>query len=203
MNVMDILLATSNPHKLGEVKAILEPLGFTVIGLDSFNESFPEPVEDADTFMGNAQLKALGYAKMTNVRCLADDSGLVVDALDGRPGVHSARFASIGNTRDERDSANNNLLLKKLEQVPDEGRTARFVCAMCLAEPDGTIVAQSEGTFEGVIAREPTGTNGFGYDPLFYVPDAGMTSAELTSEEKHSRSHRGNALRLIAKHLSQ
>ena len=200
---MDILLATSNPHKLGEVKAILEPLGFTVIGLDAFDETYAEPIEDADTFMGNAEIKAIGYAKMTNVRCLADDSGLVVDALDGRPGVHSARFAGTGNSRDERDAANNELLLKELELIPDEDRAARFVCAMCLADPDGTIVAQSEGTFEGVIAREPLGTNGFGYDPLFYVPDAGVTSAEMSSEQKHSRSHRGNALRSIANHLSQ
>ncbi|MBI69827.1 MAG: non-canonical purine NTP pyrophosphatase, RdgB/HAM1 family [Phycisphaerae bacterium] len=200
---MDILLATSNPHKLIEVKAILEPLGFTVIGLDAFEDTYAEPVEDADTFMGNAELKAKGYAKMTNVRCLADDSGLVVDAIDGRPGIHSARFAGVGETRDERDEANNQLLLTELAGVPDQDRTARFVCAMCLAEPNGTIVAQSEGTFEGVIAREPSGANGFGYDPLFYVPDAGVTSAEMSSEEKHSRSHRGNALRSIAKHLSQ
>ena len=200
---MDILLATSNPHKLVEVKAILRPLGFSIIGLDAFDKKFEEPVEDADTFMGNAELKARGYAQMTNVRCLADDSGLVVDALNGRPGVQSARFAGVGDSRDERDLANNQLLLKELEEVPDEERAARFVCAMCLAEPGGTIIASSEGTFEGVIARESSGANGFGYDPLFYVPDAGLTSAEMTSEEKHRQSHRGNALRLIVKHLSQ
>ncbi len=200
---MEILLATSNPHKLVEVKAILRPLGFSIIGLDAFDKKFEEPVEDAETFMGNAELKAKGYAQMTNVRCLADDSGLVVDALNGRPGVQSARFAGVGDSRDERDLANNRLLLKELEEVPDEERTARFVCAMCLADPGGAIVASSEGTFEGVIAREPSGANGFGYDPLFYVPEAGFTSAEMTSEEKHRQSHRGNALRLIAKHLSQ
>lgn len=200
---MDILLATSNPHKLVEVKAILEPLGFTVIGLDAIGETFAEPVEDADTFMGNAELKAMGYAKMTNVRCLADDSGLVVDALGGRPGVHSARFAGVGETREERDAANNELLLQELALVSDEDRTARFVCAMCLAEPDGKIIAHAEGTFEGIIAQSPSGSNGFGYDPLFYVPDSLKTSAEMSSEEKHKRSHRGQALRLIAENLAQ
>ncbi len=200
---MEILLATSNPHKLIEVRAILEPLGFTVIGLDAFDTEFEEPVEDADTFMGNAELKARGYARMTQVRCLADDSGLVVDALEGKPGVHSARFAGVGNTREARDEANNTLLLEKLEGVSAEKRTARFICAMCLAEPNGGIVAQSEGAFEGVIAHAPSGTNGFGYDPLFYVPDAGKTSAEMSSDEKHSRSHRGHALRIIASKIAQ
>ena len=125
-----ILLATSNDHKLQEVREILEPLGVLVDGLDSLDTTYTEPVEDADTFEGNAKLKAVGYAKATGIRCMADDSGLSVDALNGKPGVYSARFAGVGETRDERDKANNDLLLEMLVEVPANKRTARFVCAV-------------------------------------------------------------------------
>jgi XTP/dITP diphosphohydrolase len=194
---MQLLLATSNHHKLDEVRAILEPLGVEVLGLDALPESYDEPAEDADTFEGNARLKAMGYAQVTGKRCMADDSGLSVDALGGKPGIFSARFAGIGATRDERDTANNELLLQQLRDVPTEKRTARFVCAICVADPDGTIIGESTGTFEGVIGTEPRGSNGFGYDPLLFVPDANKTSAEMTPEEKNSRSHRGEAVRNI------
>ena len=198
---MDIVLATTNPHKLEEAIATLHPLGLRVIGLNDFDKSFEEPVEDAETFAGNAAIKAIGYAKMLGTRCLADDSGLVVDALGGRPGVHSARFAGIGATREQRDDANNKLLLKELQKVSIDQRTARFVCSMCVAEPDGNILARSEGFFEGLIINKEMGKNGFGYDPLFFIPDLGVTSAEIDIHEKQKRSHRGQALRLIAKHL--
>ena len=194
---MQLLLATSNHHKLDEVRAIVEPLGVEVLGLDSLQQTFDEPIEDADTFEGNAKLKAVGYARTTGMRCMADDSGLVVDALDGRPGVYSARFAGIGETRTERDDANNKLLLQQLQDIPTDQRTARFVCAICVADPDGTIVGKSTGTFEGVIGTEPRGDNGFGYDPLLFVPDANKTSAEMTPEEKNNRSHRSEAVRTI------
>ena len=194
---MQLLLATSNHHKLDEVRAIVEPLGVEVLGLDSLQQTFDEPIEDADTFEGNAKLKAVGYARTTGMRCMADDSGLVVDALDGRPGVYSARFAGIGETRTERDDANNKLLLQQLQDIPTDQRTARFVCAICVADPDGTIVGESTGTFEGVIGTEPRGDNGFGYDPLLFVPDANKTSAEMTPEEKNNRSHRSEAVRTI------
>ena len=194
---MQLLLATSNHHKLDEVRAILEPLGVEVLGLDALPESYDEPAEDADTFEGNARLKAMGYAQVTGKRCMADDSGLSVDALGGKPGIFSARFAGIGATRDERDTANNELLLQQLRDVPTEKRTARFVCAICVADPDGTIIGESTGTFEGVIGTEPRGSNGFGYDPLLFVPDANKTSAEMTPEEKNSRSHRGKAVHNI------
>ena len=199
---MEILLATSNAHKLREVQEILSPLGITVVGLDSLHSTFNEPIEDADTFEENARIKACGYAAATSLRCLADDSGLVVDALQGQPGVRSARFAGVGETRDERDAANNALLLEKMQPVPADERTARFICAMCIADPDGTIVAESVGTFEGVITSLPSGTSGFGYDPLLFVPEMNKTSAELSSEEKNARSHRGHALRAIAKHFA-
>jgi XTP/dITP diphosphohydrolase len=197
-----ILLATSNNHKLQEVREILEPLGVPVDGLDSLDTTYTEPIEDADTFEGNAKLKAVGYAKATGIRCMADDSGLSVDALNGKPGVYSARFAGVGETRDERDKANNDLLLEMLVEVPANKRTARFVCAICVADPDGTILAESTGTFEGVIGFTPVGENGFGYDPLLFVPIANKTSAQMSPDEKNAQSHRGDAVRKITSLLS-
>ncbi len=192
---MQLLLATSNQHKLTEVKTILGPLGVEVIGLDTLEKKCEEPVEDADTFEGNARLKAIGYAKATGKRCMADDSGLVVDALGGKPGVRSARFAGVGRTREERDEANNALLLSQLQGVPEDSRTARFVCAICVADSNGTILGESTGFFEGLIATHPAGTNGFGYDPLLFVPSINKTSAQMTLDEKNKLSHRGEAVR--------
>ena len=200
---MNLLFATSNQHKLDEAREILGPLGIEVVGLDSLSNTFEEPVENADTFEGNARLKAIGYAQATGKRCMADDSGLVVDALNGEPGVRSARFAGVGNTRLERDAANNALLLERLQTVPRDKRSARFVCAICVADPDGTIVGESKGTFEGIIGSEPVGTNGFGYDPLLFVSGVNKSSAQMTSEEKNSKSHRGEAVRKIIKCFQQ
>ncbi|MBC8310400.1 MAG: RdgB/HAM1 family non-canonical purine NTP pyrophosphatase [Planctomycetes bacterium] len=200
---MNLLFATSNQHKLDEAREILGPLGIEVVGLDSLSNTFEEPVENADTFEGNARLKAIGYAQATGKRCMADDSGLVVDALNGEPGVRSARFAGVGNTRLERDAANNALLLERLQTVPRDRRSARFVCAICVADPDGTIVGESKGTFEGIIGSEPVGTNGFGYDPLLFVSGVNKSSAQMTSEEKNSKSHRGEAVRKIIKCFQQ
>ncbi len=198
---MRILFATSNPHKIDEVRAIFAPLGIEVVGLDSISQQPPEPVEDGATFEANARIKAIAYAKATGQRCLADDSGLEVDALGGRPGVHSARYAGIGATRAERDAANNAKLLKELTNVPDEHRAARFVCAMCLADPSGKVLAEARGEFPGFLAREPRGSNGFGYDPLLYLADLQCSSAQLSSDDKNARSHRGAAARLIAQLL--
>lgn len=208
-----IVLASSNEKKLGEVREILEPAGIRVRSLaeaaaDAGVALPPEPVEDAPDFIGNARIKARAYAQALGVECLADDSGLVVDALDGAPGVHSARYAGVNGERAVRDGANNELLLRNLEGVDPAGRTARFVCAMCLARPSGTIVAEAEGVFEGRIASAPRGGGGFGYDPLVELPDlAGTplgpadgtppTVAELPTDEKHARSHRGKALRAL------
>jgi XTP/dITP diphosphohydrolase len=194
---MNILLATSNSHKLEEVQAILGLQGIQVVGLNETERLLDEPVEDADTFAGNAKIKAVGYAKCTGKRCMADDSGLVVDALSGEPGIYSARYAGVGTTRKERDAANNMLLLENLSKTLEKESAARFICALCVADPDGTIVAESEGAFEGVITTTPRGVNGFGYDPLLFLPDVGMTSAELSEEAKNARSHRSVALRKI------
>jgi XTP/dITP diphosphohydrolase len=171
-----LVVATSNPHKLEEIDAVLAPtlreLGISLKSLADVTtatgapaSSLPEPVEDADTFADNAAIKATTYARALNLHCLADDSGLEVDALDGAPGVHSARYAGTGTTRDERDSANNAKLLDALKDIPDAQRAARFVCALCLSSPTGDIIATARGTFEGTITHAPRGTHGFGYDP--------------------------------------
>lgn len=195
---MQLLFATSNPHKIEEVAAILAPLEMDVIGLDALARPPEEPIEDGETFQANARIKAIHYARAAGRFCLADDSGLEVDALDGAPGVISARYAGIGETRSEQTAANNARLLRELEGVPRERRAARFVCAMCLADGQGRILAESRGTFDGVIAAEPRGSSGFGYDPLLYLPELGRTVAELGAEEKNSRSHRGEAARRMA-----
>jgi XTP/dITP diphosphohydrolase len=196
-----ILFATTNPYKVKELSSVLSPLGYDVRPLDSLPEVPPEPVEDEETFAGNARLKAVAYAAATGLACLAEDSGLEVDALGGGPGVHSARYAGTSGTREERDRANNEKLLRALAGVPPEKRTARFVCAMCLATPDGRILVETSGTYDGIIADAPRGGGGFGYDPLLYLPDVGRTSAELSAEEKNRRSHRSQAARLLFNEL--
>jgi XTP/dITP diphosphohydrolase len=195
---MRLLFASSNPHKVDEVRAILEPLDFDLIGLDQSSHVPHEPIEDGETFQANARIKAIFYAKQTGELCLADDSGLEVDALGGAPGVHSARYSGVGDTRTERDAANNAKLLAALKDVTQEHRTARFVCAMCLASPSGKVLHDTRGTFPGLITDCPAGTNGFGYDPLLYLPDARCTSAQLDPMQKNARSHRGQAARAMA-----
>lgn len=205
----ELLFATSNPHKIKEVAAVLAPLGIDVVGLDSLDKQSPEPVEDGETFEANASIKAVAYAGATGRTCLADDSGLKVDALGGAPGVISARYASddVGEDafaampRSARDEMNNAKLLRELADVPASERSARFVCAMCLADPDGNVLAETRGTISGVIVDAPRGSNGFGYDPLLELPDCGLTSAELSPSEKNARSHRGDAARQMAARL--
>lgn len=158
-------------------------------------EGFPNlsvPIEDQETFEANARLKALHYAGLTDCLTLADDSGLEVDALGGAPGVHSARYA--GPQCD--DAANNAKLVAALSGIESQRRTARFRCAMALARGD-QILAGADGKIDGVIVDQPRGSNGFGYDPHFYVPDQGMTAAEMPVELKNRISHRGRALRAI------
>ena len=198
-----ILFATGNPHKLVEVSAVFKPLGINVVGLDSLPVLPPEPEEDQDTFEGNARLKAQAYAAAAGTACLADDSGLEVDALSGEPGVRSARWAGVDGTREERDAANNRLLIQRIAKVPEDQRQARFVCALCLVNADGTVLAETRGEFAGVIVEEPRGGNGFGYDPHLYLPGESRTSAELSPEEKNSRSHRGAATREMARLLTE
>lgn len=187
-----------------EVGAILDPMQVQVIDLAAAADGRPlprEPEEDADSFSGNAAIKALCYARWSGMTCLADDSGLVVDALDGAPGIFSARYAGTGGSRTDRDMENNRRLLRELDGVPGPERTARFVCAMCLARPDGMIIAETRGTFEGRITLEPHGDNGFGYDPLLWLDDAGCTSADLDPGEKNARSHRAEAARAMVDRL--
>ena len=186
-----ILIATKNAGKLREVREILEELSVRLVSLGDC-AGLPEPVENAPTFQGNAELKALHYARLSGCWALADDSGLEVDAIGGRPGVRSARYA--GPTRD--DDANNAKLLRALQHVPPSRRTARFRCVVALADTGG-VLATASGTLEGVIVDEPRGANGFGYDPHFLVPAVGMTTAEMPPQQKNRISHRGQALRAI------
>ena len=190
-----ILVATTNPGKLAELSAML---GADVVfkNLADFPE-IPQIVEDGNTFEQNACKKALGYAKATGLWTIADDSGLVIDVLDGAPGVHSARFA--GEKTDDRtliDHKNIAKVLDLLKGTPAEKRTARFVCSLCLASP-GQVLIQTQGKFEGLITEHQIGTNGFGYDPIFFVPHLEKTVAQLSSEEKNAVSHRGNAIRKL------
>jgi XTP/dITP diphosphohydrolase len=200
--MMDVLFATGNQHKVDEVREILSPFGIEVRSLVDFEPAPEEPEEDGSTFTDNARLKARYYARQLGLTCVAEDSGLVVDAIGGAPGVYSARYAGATGTRDERDRANNDKLLTDLQGVQAGSRQARFVCVATVATPTGEILAEAEGTYEGVIALEPRGANGFGYDPLLFLPDRGCTSAELSPEEKHARSHRGKAFRALAKQLA-
>lgn len=196
---LQLVVATGNPHKIEEIAAVLAPLGIEVLGLrEAGGGDLPEPEENGDTFEANARIKARAYAAALGRPCLADDSGLEVDALGGEPGVRSARWSGVEGDRATRDAANNRLLVERLAAVPDAERTARFVCAMCLASPDGSVLAESRGVFEGVVVDVPRGEHGFGYDPHLLLPDEGRTSAELSPEEKNARSHRGAATRAIA-----
>jgi XTP/dITP diphosphohydrolase len=198
---MTLLVATTNPHKVRELQEVLAPLGVQTRGLSHEQNGLDEPVEDADTFEGNARIKAVYYARALALPCVADDSGLEVDALRGAPGVYSARYAGSGGERETRDRANNEKLLRELAALSPVPRTARFVCALCLVDAQGGVLFETRGTYAGVIADAPRGTKGFGYDPLLYLPELGRTSAELSPEEKNARSHRGVAARALAMYL--
>ena len=198
-----IVLATRNPGKVREIRQVLADLPVEIVELESLG-SIPEPAEEGATFAENARDKALHYARATGKWCLADDSGLAVDALDGQPGVRSARYAADdcppGADRRTVDRANNTRLLAELENVPDDQRTARFICHLALADPE-RITIETFDTVEGRIAREPAGENGFGYDPIFYVPQLGCTTAQVPTKRKNAISHRGKAVRHFARLL--
>ncbi|MDH5527657.1 MAG: XTP/dITP diphosphatase [Nitrospirota bacterium] len=182
-----LVLATANPDKAREMAALLEGLPFDLKTRADFGP-LPDVDETADTFAGNAILKAEALMEATGHMALADDSGLCVDALNGAPGVWSARFAGPGCTYAD----NNRKLLQNLAHVPDEQRTARFVCVVAIARP-GAEPVTFEGTCEGMIARENHGEMGFGYDPLFVIPTDGRSFAQMTREEKAAHSHRARA----------
>jgi len=194
---MDIVLATRNKKKVEEIRRIAAGLPLSVVSLDDLPDC-PEVVEDQDTFDGNASKKALETAQCTGKPALSDDSGLEVDALDGRPGVLSARYAPDATSGN--DPRNYQKLLKDLENIPDEQRTGRFVCCLSLAYPDGTVKTFS-GRAEGSIAREPRGEKGFGYDPVFIPEGFERTFAEMSASEKDALSHRGKAIEKLAEYL--
>ena len=196
-----LLLATRNNGKLEELRRILSS-EITVLGLADVPE-FPELPETGATFEENALAKARYFAAMTGELALADDSGLCVDALAGAPGVRSRRFAAVDEARGERqDAANNRHLLALLADVPDDRRTAHYVCSAAAAWLDGRETVHT-GTCDGVILREPRGTGGFGYDPLFYVADEGQTFGELPPDRKNALSHRGKAVRALLQALAE
>ncbi len=190
-----VVIATRNRGKIRELQALLEDLGVELVSVAEM-EGVPEVVEDGATFLENARKKAVEVARATGLPAIADDSGLEVDALQGRPGIYSARYAGQGAS----DRDNYMKLLKELEGVPEEKRTARFRCVMVAALPDGTFI-WTDGTCEGLIAEEPKGSQGFGYDPVFYLPDRGRTMAEISKEEKNAISHRGKAMRRLKEKL--
>jgi XTP/dITP diphosphohydrolase len=194
---MKLVFASTNPHKLREVREILGRLAI-VDGLDDFGGHIPEPVEDAPTLEGNARLKALGYARALGRTCLADDSGLAVDALDGAPGIHSARYAGTGATREERDRANREKLLAELSKLGEVSRAARLVCTLCLADATGRVLFEARGAVEARIAQEARRGSGFGYDSLLFLPDLGKHVSELSADEWNARSHRGIAVRALS-----
>lgn len=188
-----IIFATGNKNKIREASQILSGFEIPVISMkDAGVESDPD--ETGTTFEENALIKARAVAELSNGKdiVIADDSGLVIDALNGEPGIYSARYMG----HETSYHIKNGNLIERLEGVPDEKRTARFVCAIAAVLPDGRELSAT-GYYEGIIGYEEKGENGFGYDPIFYLPDVGKYSAELTDEEKNARSHRGEALRNI------
>ncbi|MGA2229876.1 MAG: RdgB/HAM1 family non-canonical purine NTP pyrophosphatase [Tepidisphaeraceae bacterium] len=189
---MRLLVATTNAGKAREFRRLLADFEFEVDDLSAFS-SLPVVEETGHTFGANACLKASYYAKGLESWTLADDSGLAVDALNGSPGVHSARWAQM-NQAGHGDADNNSLLLRQLELVSDERRTARFVCVLALSDPAGRIVMTASDWVHGRILRAARGEGGFGYDPLFFLDSHGKTTAELPPEEKNALSHRGKAL---------
>ena len=192
-----IIFATGNEGKMKEIRMILADLGVPVLSMKQAGVS-ADIVEDGKTFEENAAIKAETIRDLTGAIVLADDSGLEIDYLGGEPGIYSARYMGEDTSYDIK----NQNLLDRLEGVPDEKRTARFVCAICAALPDGRKLT-TRGTIEGIIGHGISGENGFGYDPIFWLPEYGCSTAELSPEKKNELSHRGKALRAIKEQLRE
>ncbi len=191
------VVATKNKGKLKEIEEILKDMDFEVVSMEEAGVN--DDIEEyGSTFEENALIKAMEVHKRTGELVMADDSGLEVDFLNGAPGIYSSRFAGEGASDEDR----NNKLLELLKDVPFENRKARFVCAIAVVLPDSTYFTV-RGTFEGYIAFEPVGTNGFGYDPLFFLPEYNKTAAQLEASKKHEISHRGKALKLMVGELKK
>ncbi len=195
---MKVVLASKNPHKLVEISKITEQFGFELV-LQSELGLELDVEETGATFEENSFLKADAVMKATGLPALADDSGIAVDALDGAPGVYSARY---GFDESLDDWGRLQLLLKNTEHVPDGQRQAQFVCVITMVTPDGKVI-QTRGEMHGQLLRTPTGQNGFGYDPIFYYPPMGMSNGELPSEIKNQVSHRANALKGLYEKLKE
>jgi XTP/dITP diphosphohydrolase len=189
----EIVIASKNKGKIREIRQIYADLPVAIVE----QADLPDVVEDGDSFSANARKKAVEIARHTGKWALADDSGLEVDALKGAPGIHSARWSGGG------DEANNDKLLAELRDVPPPARTARYRAVVVIASPEGKVVAEADGVCDGLIGFVRKGSGGFGYDPLFVVPQFGCTMAELPSETKHSISHRGEALRRLRDPLTR
>ncbi len=194
---MPFIIATNNAHKLTELKEILIPFGIDALSAKEANVNLSEVEETGKTFEENAELKAVAAYKLTGMPTIADDSGLMVDALNGEPGIYSSRYSGENAT----DEKNIEKLLKNLENVPDEKRTAKFVCSICCILDGGKKIFV-RGECKGKIAFSKSGKSGFGYDPVF-ITESGKSFAELTHEEKNSISHRGNALKLLSEKLKE
>ncbi len=189
------LIASNNPHKVEELNRILNPLGIGAVTPKEYGVDLGNVEETGKTFRENAEIKARSAFKLTGIPSIADDSGLMVDALDGRPGVYSARYA--GENASDKDRYSK--ILSEMKDVPQDKRTARFVSSICCIIDENTII-RVEGYAEGKIGYKPKGNDGFGYDPIF-ITDSGKTFAELSPKEKDNISHRGNALRMLRKEL--
>ena len=195
---MKVVLASKNPHKLVEINKITEKFGFELVLQSQLGVDI-DVEENGTTFEENSFIKADAVMKATGLPALADDSGIAVDALNGEPGIYSARY---GFDPSLDDWGRLELLLKNTEQVPDGQRQAQFVCVITMVTPDGRVI-QARGEIHGELTREPRGENGFGYDPIFFYPPLGKTTAELSAEEKNAVSHRANALKSFYEKLKE
>jgi non-canonical purine NTP pyrophosphatase (RdgB/HAM1 family) len=187
-----LVIATTNRGKAAEFRRLIANPEFEIEDLTAYAD-IPAVEETGSTFIANACLKAAYYARGLDAWAMADDSGLAVDALGGKPGIHSGRWSEM-HGEEKSDAANNALLLRQLENISDERRTARFVCALAVADPRGRIILTATDWMSGRILRQPAGSGGFGYDPLFFVESHGRTTAEMSPAEKDAISHRGRAM---------